>query len=390
MIKFDFNEYCSGCSACYSICPMGAISMIANDEGFVVPHVDKDKCTDCKLCEKVCVHLGENTDGAVFGSWMYASKDENAKEKSASGAAWYEIGKHALNEGNNIVGCVWNDSLIAKHEVGYSLNTLISTQGSKYVQSEMGDVLKNICQLLEDGNKIVFSGTPCQATAAHNVIMNSPVVQYRKNTLIIAVICHGVASPLAWESFKSWDESCHNSRLISVNFRDKSKEGYKKCYCRYEYASGEVSYLPTFLPSSVWMESTIVYNLAMRNSCAHCDCKGINGAIDLVLGDWYAEYKNEGSMGTSCIVAFTEKGAKYVEKSLRDLKLLEYTAVLEKNPLIEKSSFKSPRREDFFKKIKAGNLEFWDSVEKLYPPKYKYKCFLVKMGLYDVLKRYIR
>ena len=127
----------------------------------------------------------------------------------------------------------------------------------------------------------------------------------------------------------------------------------------------------------------------MRNSCAHCDCKGENGAIDLVLGDWYAEYKGDGALGTSCIVAFTERGKRYAESKLEGLKTLKYSSILEKNGLIAKSSGKSPRRQDFFKLIKDGNNDFWEVVEKLYPPKYKYKRFLVRVGLYDVLKRFI-
>lgn len=364
--------------------------MRRNEEGFAIPYINEDNCIDCKLCEKVCVHLNEKKEGAICGSWMYSSKDENAKAKSSSGAAWYEIGKKAITDGRSIVGSVWTENLVARHEIGETAEFLTATQGSKYVQSDMGEVLKKIVQLLQEGRRIVFSGTPCQAMAAHNVIVNSAAVKYRENALIIGVICHGVASPLSWESYKTWDEARHNSKLISVNFRDKSRAGYKKCYCRYEYASGEVIYLPTYFPSSKWMESTIVYNLAMRNSCAHCDCKGINSAIDLVLGDWYAEYTGEGAMGTSCIVAYTERGVKYIEESLNNLKVLEYKSILEKNSLIEKSSIRSSRREDFFKNIMEGNIEFWNLVEKLYPPKYKYKRFLVKIGLYDVIKQFTR
>ena len=269
------------------------------------------------------------------------------------------------------------------------MQTLITTQGSKYVQSDMGDVLKDIVIALKKNNKIVFSGTPCQATAAHNLIVNSSASKYRENAIIVAVICHGVSSPLAWESFKTWDEAKHHSKLVSINFRDKSKEGYKKSYCRYEYESGEIVYLPTYLPSSKWMESTIVYNLAMRNACAHCDCKGIHNSIDLILGDWYSQYKGEGTLGTSCIIACTTRGKNYAESSLENLHNLEYSSVLKDNPLVEKSSFASPQRKQFFDRLLNGDNNFWDSIEKLYPPKYKYKKILVKIGLFGLIKKII-
>lgn len=388
MINFDFDEFCSGCGACYSICPKKAISMKPNKEGFLIPYVDNNKCVNCDLCKRVCVHLNHAAKCNATATWTYASKDNDAKRKSSSGAAWFEIGKHTLKEGGLVAGCIWNKELKAIHSIGNSMQTLISTQGSKYVQSDIGDVLKEIVIALKHGNKIVFSGTPCQATAAHNVIVNSSASKYRDNAIIVAVICHGVSSPLAWESYKTWDEAKHHSKLVSINFRDKSKEGYKKSYCRYEYESGEIAYLPTYLPSSKWMESTIVYNLAMRKACAHCDCKGIHKSSDLILGDWYSQYKGEGSLGTSCIVACTKRGAEYVKNSLDNLHSLEYSSVLKENPLIEKSSHASPNRKLFFNKITDFN--FWDKVESLYPAKYPLKKLLVKIGIFDFIKRITR
>ena len=40
---------CSGCTACKSICPKGAISMIEGYDGFLYPEIDQSKCIDCGL-----------------------------------------------------------------------------------------------------------------------------------------------------------------------------------------------------------------------------------------------------------------------------------------------------------------------------------------------------
>ena len=45
---------CCGCGACYSVCPNGAIAMVADDEGFVYPSIDTDKCVKCRLCLRAC------------------------------------------------------------------------------------------------------------------------------------------------------------------------------------------------------------------------------------------------------------------------------------------------------------------------------------------------
>ena len=54
MIKINNPADCCGCTACASICAHDAITMKPDALGFLYPEVDKDKCVDCGLCEKVC------------------------------------------------------------------------------------------------------------------------------------------------------------------------------------------------------------------------------------------------------------------------------------------------------------------------------------------------
>ena len=53
-VLFTNKQNCCGCSACYSICPVNAISMVEDKEGFLYPHVDHSKCIKCFRCLKVC------------------------------------------------------------------------------------------------------------------------------------------------------------------------------------------------------------------------------------------------------------------------------------------------------------------------------------------------
>ena len=51
---FSRKEDCCGCTACYAICPKGAISMKADEEGFEYPQIDEKICVMCGICLKVC------------------------------------------------------------------------------------------------------------------------------------------------------------------------------------------------------------------------------------------------------------------------------------------------------------------------------------------------
>ena len=48
------KETCCGCSACYAVCPVGAIMMEADEKGFRYPKIDKKKCIRCQKCISVC------------------------------------------------------------------------------------------------------------------------------------------------------------------------------------------------------------------------------------------------------------------------------------------------------------------------------------------------
>lgn len=48
------RENCCGCTACFAICPVDAILMRPDEEGFLYPVVDAMKCVRCYRCVSVC------------------------------------------------------------------------------------------------------------------------------------------------------------------------------------------------------------------------------------------------------------------------------------------------------------------------------------------------
>ena len=46
MIEIIDKHSCCGCSSCVQKCPKKCISMYEDDEGFLYPVVDKEKCID--------------------------------------------------------------------------------------------------------------------------------------------------------------------------------------------------------------------------------------------------------------------------------------------------------------------------------------------------------
>ena len=47
------RDLCTGCGACSSGCPKGAIHMVRDREGFLYPQIS-DGCVSCGHCAHVC------------------------------------------------------------------------------------------------------------------------------------------------------------------------------------------------------------------------------------------------------------------------------------------------------------------------------------------------
>lgn len=53
-VLYEEKENCCGCSACYAKCPKNAIEMLPDEEGFLYPFIDIEKCICCYKCLTVC------------------------------------------------------------------------------------------------------------------------------------------------------------------------------------------------------------------------------------------------------------------------------------------------------------------------------------------------
>lgn len=53
-INIISEDVCTGCGACNNCCPVDAIEMLEDQEGFKYPNIDMDKCISCGKCINVC------------------------------------------------------------------------------------------------------------------------------------------------------------------------------------------------------------------------------------------------------------------------------------------------------------------------------------------------
>jgi coenzyme F420-reducing hydrogenase beta subunit len=213
------TETCTGCGACYNICPKNAIVMTENKEGFLFPAIDDEKCIHCGLCDKNCPILTPiQFNQKVIKSYAAMANDE-IRGKSASGGMFFLAADYILKQGGVVCGAGFShDFLSVCHEIVDNHEKLKNLLTSKYVQSNIKLTYKEVELILKTGRLVLFSGCPCQVAGLKNYLG----FDY-SNLLCLDLICHGVPSPKAWRMYA--EEMRKKNQIVAVNFRNK-KDGW--------------------------------------------------------------------------------------------------------------------------------------------------------------------
>lgn len=225
MIKINNPADCCGCSACASICASSAITMVPDKMGFLYPQVDVQKCVACGLCEKVCsfnanYDVKDNLETPI----AYGARHKNMHEveTSRSGAVFIAISDYILEHGGVVYGAGYADHFRVVHKRAENKEERNEFKGSKYVQSDMNTVFRQVKADLHDGLTVLFSGTPCQTSGLNSFVGR----KLRKNLFLLDIVCHGVPSPYIWRDYLAYLERKQGSSICWVNFRDKQEFGW--------------------------------------------------------------------------------------------------------------------------------------------------------------------
>lgn len=358
MINIKYKENCMGCSACVNICPSKCISMLPDNEGFCYPKVELQKCIKCNQCEKVCPILNEIQCNNFFdNTTAYAAinREESIRLKSASGGVFSLLAEKIIDDfGGTVFGAAFDDEYDVFHIGVNDKETLQSLYSSKYVQSNINDCYRNVKKMLDEGNTVLFSGTPCQIGGLRLFLQNK---DYDK-LYTVDFICHGVPSPDVWRNYLSCIKKKYG-KISNVSFRSKKKGWKNSGFCVfcddinksvYEKKMKN-KYLRGFLK-----------NLYLRPSCHNCKFKQPVHAADLTLADlWGARYispKLYDDKGCSLVIINSDKG-KRIFDCIKDGAVYEHVKFADAmfhNTAILKSATAHCNRKEFFDRYKQEDI----------------------------------
>lgn len=297
---------CYGCGACENICPFGAIRMCEDESGFLHPEIDAAKCTDCGKCLGVCPRLNGTYKNAPEPECMAAWASDEIRKECASGGIFSAIAGAFLEKGGWVAGAVWEDEFRVRHILTNSSEELKRIAGSKYVQSNIKGVYREIGEKLQAGQRVLFSGCPCQVAGLYAFLGKD-----YENLYTVDLVCHGVPSS---KILTKYLQDCHDyDEIEKVDFRDKSFFGWASEMNIYFKDSREPfrerARQNPFYNAFLW-------NMCLNKTCESCQFSKLPRQGDVSIGDFWDIEKydvklNDGK-GTSLVLINNEKGRNLV------------------------------------------------------------------------------
>ena len=281
---FAEKKDCCGCGACMNICPKTAIHMEKDEYGFVYPRIDTEKCVECGACKKVCAFQNEAARRQPQRVYAIASKNNDLIKKSASGGLFATMAMYVLEQGGCVYGAVMQHEehgLYTRHVCCKTKEELYRLQGSKYVQSSLGNIFKDVKTKLENDILVLFSGTPCQVDALKSYLRKDYL-----NLLTVDIICHGVPNEQFFNDYIHYTEKKIGGEIKEFKFRDKSAGWGLNARAKYTNDKGEeANYSVSYLESSYYdlFLSAKIY----RENCYKCPYATGNRCGDITIGDYW-------------------------------------------------------------------------------------------------------
>lgn len=346
------REYCCGCASCMNACAANAIKMVQDEEGFFVPSIDERKCVHCTRCVKACPVIHMPTANMDKPECLAAMADDAIRRDSSSGGIFTLLAEEVLEKGGFVCGVVLDNTFSAVHRVVASHEQFLAMRGSKYVQSEVGLVYREISKLLKDCDKpVLFSGTPCQAAALRNYLGKD-----YPNLYIIDIVCHGAPSK---QLFHRYLEETYGDELKSFSFRTK-QSGYNSMNQIATLKDG-TELIRSFGFDAY--EQCMHSGLSAKAICGNCPFAPAPRQGDLTIGDFWgiAQYNrslNDG-LGMSVVLQNNAKGRQLwdaVKGRCKRIEQVPFSFIQKHNRFGSKMRLPE-RRDDFYRMLRTQSFE---------------------------------
>lgn len=350
MIHITDKTTCCGCGGCVQICPKHCISIQKDDEGFFYPEVSIAQCVDCGLCDSVCPIINTKPIQLPLTAVAYRYPDNETHIKCTSGGVATLLSEKVIGQKGVVFGAKFDDKWTVIHDFADTTNGIESFRGSKYVQSDIGSCFQIAEQFLKQGKLVLFTGTPCQISGLKSFLRKD-----YDNLLTLDIVCHGVGSPMVWESYLKQYSSKYN--ILNIEHRNK-KLGWERFSMKIELRNNKKNIvIQEDLIRNPYLRG-FIHNIFLRPSCTNCVCKGFRSGSDFTCADFwgvkdlYPQLYDKN--GVSLLTINTQKGKVFFDDCEITSTVVDYKKATQFNSPIYVSVKKHTFKNAFYFLLKKG------------------------------------
>ena len=341
------KEECCGCSACADACPVQAVRMENDQEGFLYPIIDEECCIHCGKCDKICgFHIVEQRKSPFELPHAFGVKHKELviRQNSRSGAAFVGFSDVVLAHGGTIYGAAMQDDFSVCHIRAENDKQRDRMRKAKYVQSSTVGIYPSVAADLKAGREVLFSGTPCQV-AGLQAYLSDKKIQTDK-LVCCDMICHGVPSPKIWKQYLEYIKKQYHGEILAASFRDKDF-GWDS-HCESFNVRGKSKKIVAREYTDLFYE-----HIMFRPSCQNCQFANVNRPGDLTMGDFWGIEKQghfdfDDNRGVSLVLVNTPRGEEIFNQAKTEFDWFETQLENCMQPTLVKPSAPSPRRSEFW------------------------------------------
>ena len=265
----------------------------------------------------------------------------------------YKAAVRFSQSGGTVFGAELDDAFQVCHTSITNTGELFKLRGSKYVQSKMTGIFKKVRTLLNNGKKVLFSGTPCQIAGLKGFLMKD-----YENLTTVDVVCHGVPSAKVYNKYLQEIASDTGESITKVNFRDKAngwKQGETLFFTKTHRIGApkrQETYMRLFLN-----------NVSIRPSCGDCAFNNKRSLADVTIADYWGIDKQfpefDDDKGVTLVMINTEKGQQLFDtvKDKTTYIATDFEKGAEYNLAVSKSLGLHPKRQYFFDNLEKKTLK---------------------------------
>ena len=282
---------------------------------------------------------------------LYAAKnlDSAARAASSSGGVFRALCAEAVAAGGVVYGARYDSTMRVVHARAVSMEECNAFSGSKYVQSEMATCFAEVRADLEVGNRVLFSGTPCQVAGLRSFLS---VARVGGELLTVEVVCHGVPSPMLWSDHVGFVEESTGRKVRDFLFRDK-EQGWRGVHYRAVTDAGSVTSRQVAAFGDLFNTGN-----ALRPSCHECPFANLDRIADLTIGDYWGIERHfpdfDDDRGVSLVLVNTAVGSTAFEAIRPQLECFELEIGQCLQPNLIRPTPPSPNRAAFWKAYQSA------------------------------------